>query len=404
MTITTRDCAKQYAKDGWPVLQVYSPSGARCNCGNRDCQAIGKHPCAKNGLYAATTDESKIDRWFTERPDANIGVRTGRESGFLVLDLDNKGGKHGSDNLAALASSFGGIPPTLRSITGSGEHLFFRYPGTSIKSSQSRLAEGVDVRSDGAFVVVPPSIHANGQQYKWSTPELPMADLPTWVIEHLTQTGNVDTASRDQVALIPASMAIIPEGLRNSKLYKTGCALRGQSAMEYEEILTILLDYNLATCKPPLEPAEVVRVTQSVCEHPREGGSKKSGKRLEQNPLYWLPHYTRELFTDQDLMLMSDYQIGWHLLLLSVAWNAGGYLPADMDKLWRLARAKSKKAFERDCALVLAAYEEVMIDGIPRLRHKRLADLYVETLELWMKKKEAGLARARLVREEKQRW
>jgi hypothetical protein len=56
-------------------------------------------------------------------------------------------------------------------------------------------------------------------------------------------------------------------------------------------------------------------------------------------------------------MLMDDRQTGWHIRLLALAWHGGGFLPADMDKLWKFARAKSKKAFEKDCALVFAAYE-----------------------------------------------
>jgi hypothetical protein len=79
-------------------------------------------------------------------------------------------------------------------------------------------------------------------------------------------------------------------------------------------------------------------------------------------------------------------------------------LPADTDKLWRLAKAKSKKAFERDSGLVLADFEELEVNGERMLRNRRMAAQYANTLEDWMKKKEAGEASkaARLARHSEQ--
>ena len=63
-----------------------------------------------------------------------------------------------------------------------------------------------------------------------------------------------------------------------------------------------------------------------------------------------------------------------------------------MDKLWRLAKARSKKAFERDCEPVLAEYERVTRDGVEWLREPKMAVDYAQVLEKWMKKKDAAEA------------
>ena len=43
-------------------------------------------------------------------PDANIGIATGRNAGFWVLDIDSD--KGGDDSIVALERSYGPLPQT----------------------------------------------------------------------------------------------------------------------------------------------------------------------------------------------------------------------------------------------------------------------------------------------------
>jgi putative DNA primase/helicase len=157
-----------YAKRGWYVFPLHTPIAGGCSCqSGKDCKCIGKHPRTRNGLHDATTDEAQIRKWWSQWPEANIGIRTGSVSGLLVVDIDNKNGKQGGENLAAIAAPFGGLPVTLTATTGSGIHLFFKHPEVAVRGSASKLAEGVDVRANGGYVVAPPSLHANGKRYEW---------------------------------------------------------------------------------------------------------------------------------------------------------------------------------------------------------------------------------------------
>ncbi len=112
---------------------------------------------------------------------------------LIVIDVDEKPGKmSGSKALAALEAIYGPVPPTLTSITGGGGRQLFFYlpPGYGpfgdrlpvvaewLRSHPEADSAGViDIRNDG-LVVLPPSIHENGNRYAWLDPDAEIATLP----------------------------------------------------------------------------------------------------------------------------------------------------------------------------------------------------------------------------------
>ena len=85
-----------------------------------------KHPITLHGCKDATTDKETIVSWWTQTPEANIGIATGSKSGIFVLDIDIKNEIDGNESLKMLIKEFGEIPKTIESITGTGgRHLFF---------------------------------------------------------------------------------------------------------------------------------------------------------------------------------------------------------------------------------------------------------------------------------------
>ncbi len=57
-----------------------------------------KRPLTERGFKDATRNVGKVVQWWTNEPDANIGVPTGAVSGLTVIDVDIKPrlGKHGT--------------------------------------------------------------------------------------------------------------------------------------------------------------------------------------------------------------------------------------------------------------------------------------------------------------------
>jgi RecA-family ATPase len=162
------DEALAYARQGWSVFPLVPGE---------------KRPLSDHGFKDATIDEAQIRRWWTKYPHAGIGLATGEVSGIVVLDSDPRNG--GDASLQALVEQHGDLPDTPQAITGSGGlHAFFRYPEDGL-GSRPNLSPGLDFKSDGGYVVLPPSFHPNGNAYAWALGKSPQdiepARLPEWL-------------------------------------------------------------------------------------------------------------------------------------------------------------------------------------------------------------------------------
>jgi hypothetical protein len=169
------------AARGWPVFPLRdggTPDAKKPRKGSR-------------GYMDATTEPETIKSMFAHYPNANIGVATGEESGFFVLDVDPRNG--GDESLQALEAEYGPLPHTVRQNTGNGgEHIFFKCPkGITFKNQAGKLGPGLDIKTDGGYIVVEPSIHPNGRPYAFDVchhpEEVEIAEAPQWLLNLLTQ-------------------------------------------------------------------------------------------------------------------------------------------------------------------------------------------------------------------------
>ncbi|MDR7239651.1 bifunctional DNA primase/polymerase [Neobacillus drentensis] len=184
-----RKAALAYAsKLNWAVFPLHTPNNKYCSCKNPNCQSPGKHPRTKNGLKAATTNLALIDEWWKRWPDANIGVATGKDSGFVVLDVDPRHG--GQNSLELLINQYGPLPNTIEAITGGyGCHILFKNPGQV--RNRTNILPGLDVRGEGGYIVVAPSLHACGKRYEWELSskqlKVTLSDLPEWLLRMIAE-------------------------------------------------------------------------------------------------------------------------------------------------------------------------------------------------------------------------
>ena len=132
---------------------------------------LNKAPYTLHGFKDATTDEAQIRAWWTAWPDAMIGVPMGAASGLWALDVDRpkaEGDADGFASLKNLTAVHGELPATLVQQTPSGGvHYIFRYPqdGQKIPNSTSKVAEKIDVRGDGGYIIITPSVTVEGARY-----------------------------------------------------------------------------------------------------------------------------------------------------------------------------------------------------------------------------------------------
>ena len=193
-------------RQGFAVFPLWWPEEGRCACGDPTCKDVGKHPIGKlvpNGFKNASKDEATVKRWWTTYPKANIGIATGRISGIVVIDVD---GAKGQAKLAVLLSEHGqNIQPKNYVETGridGGHHYYFRYPLDA--HVPSHRDEGLEVKSDGAYVVAPPSQHQSGKTYTWRNVEAgPLEELPKCFVNFALQRLKLRTVEEEATANIP---------------------------------------------------------------------------------------------------------------------------------------------------------------------------------------------------------
>lgn len=199
-TRSLADFARGYADHGFPVVPLWWSDDGQCGCGNKSCKSIAKHPIsqlAPNGLHDASDDTATIANWWRRYPRANIGIRTGPESGILAVDVDDY--KGGADGLAELERRIGSLPQTVTVNTGGGgRHGIYRFPGGEVpnRSGKSLGLVGLDFKATNGYIVAPPSIHASGRAYEFADDgglcRDDLADAPEPLVE-LLRTGNAQS-------------------------------------------------------------------------------------------------------------------------------------------------------------------------------------------------------------------
>lgn len=145
------------------------------------CAPRRKVPLTTHGCLDASRDPAQLRAWWETHPDANLAVATGAISGIVAVDVD---GPAGRASWARLEREHGPAP-TLRQITGrvdGGEQRLYLYPATAEIGNRTGARPGIDVRGDGGYVLLPPSVHPSGQSYWWIDCGLPQ-QLPAWLLE-----------------------------------------------------------------------------------------------------------------------------------------------------------------------------------------------------------------------------
>src|SRR5258708_1403338 len=130
-----KEYAEKYRKIGWQVIPLY------------DKTKIPSHVNWKELQTRAVTDE-EFNTWFDDPKVTGLGVITGKISGIVVVD---------EDSYKADGMKFEFESPMVCQTARGGKHHYFKYT-EPIKTSGFRPGINIEIKSDGGFIVLPPSI------------------------------------------------------------------------------------------------------------------------------------------------------------------------------------------------------------------------------------------------------
>lgn len=203
------EAAHRYADAGWHVFPA---------------EPGGKRPATLHGFLDGTTDHKQIQDWWRSDPRFNVAVATGAP-GPDVLDVDKH--KEGDGFAAFNRLKQAGLvrdPMAIVRTPSGGFHSYFR--GTNQRNGHIPGVY-VDFRSQGGYVVAPPSTIA-GRTYEVARKQ-PSADTFDWgaarqVLDPQPERQPYKAPERTgdrprDLSHLPGWVAGQPEGNRNHGLF-----------------------------------------------------------------------------------------------------------------------------------------------------------------------------------------
>lgn len=278
--------ALRYIKLGWPVIPLK-----------------GKIPLTTGGSKDATLGETQVREWWARWPQANVGVATGHA--FFAIDIDLKEG--GEETWDMLKSQYAQLPETIEQVTGTGgKHILYALPQDfTVKNSASKLGPGVDVRGQGGYIVVAPSLHPEtGRRYDWDglkdIEEQAIAPAPVWLLKMLKESEQrkpSENKTKDKIAA----------GGRNDALFRIASRLRRLN-FSGEEIFASLREINARRCEPPLAESEVRTIAGSAARYAPDAQANVFAQKS--SPSLSPPHgYGEVAITFADVEALADHLI-----------------------------------------------------------------------------------------------
>jgi len=300
---------QNYIRLGFPVFPVHWLSSGICSCG-KACKSPGKHPLTQHGFYDASVDEGVIRDWSRRFPKANWAIVTGESSKLVVIDIDSDRG--GFDTWTRLLQNHLEPFTTVKVRSGrGGKHIWFQQPGgVRIPCSQGVLGQGIDVRGDGGYILVPPSQTQDSYQFETPLDTTPISEMPGWIIESLTASNHSN---------IQACNAIVPQGQRHNAIISEGKRMKSRYH-SVKDLFQYLKSYYITECEPgdhPVSDDEIAAIASWVMnsglQHPLTdlGNSERFSKQHKHHARWceekgcWLIWNGQYWVTDKDLQIVK---------------------------------------------------------------------------------------------------
>ena len=190
--------------------------------------------------------EQEIRGWWKLWPNAEVGAVTGLISNLAVIDFE-KGAKMLE------------LPDTVTAESGGGGiHKYFRYPKRGLKSP-IKVWPLTDIRADGGIIVMPPSGHHSGGNYKWiqGFDEIELAEFPEHLLDLIDEQKNLKS--------LDLAVLGVDDGVRNETATSmAGTLLRNYLPQDWEPFCWPLLQGWNKNNKPPADEPEFRKTFESI--------------------------------------------------------------------------------------------------------------------------------------------
>lgn len=276
------DYAGKYINNGWSILPVRPDE---------------KRPFMTNWrqYMHQKADLKTVTPWFTTLNGVGIGMVTGKISNIVVLDIES----YCPTPIKDVVDKY---PTQLISRSGSGGyHLFYQYP-ISRQSISNRVGifKGADLRADGGFIVLPPTMHPCGNRYEWVSEGVPGV-FPLALLELEAQPRT----SGD--GWITEALRGVSEGGRND----TCARLAGyffNKGMSADIVETLLMEWNERN-DPPLPAREIRTTLKSIERSHVDVGQQFTSVQFENDEPKRREEQTKT--STFDVLKMTDYIHGY---------------------------------------------------------------------------------------------
>lgn len=241
-----------------------------------------KKPLIKwTDLQNRIASEEEINSWWLRYPDAQLGLVTGKFNDIIVIDTD-------TEESALLVDSMleEGIEYPIQKTPRGGKHYFFKYEPGFV--NRAKVAQDIDIRTDGGMVVIEPSISEKGA-WEWvGDPELIFKDpclIPAALREYINNalikanTGSKGinslylyrdvTSDSDRLLHSVTSSdnkkGYFTEGRRDDDLFSTAnVLLKGYMK---EDMARQVINMIAEKCDPPFSKKEAQEKIDSAIKH-----------------------------------------------------------------------------------------------------------------------------------------
>lgn len=245
--------ALRYHRAGWPIFP----------CQNK--KPLSKALEAWEGSWQSAIEDGSVNEdtirwWWKQYPDAQIAVACGRKANLTVVDVDTEtdARRHPDYVIKDCHELVSELPPSLTSITGSGgRHVLYAF--ADIPNSAKTLHPQIDIRSEGGYIILPPSPHPSGNKYRW---------LDDW-----------DDTAPSRLTPFPSQLLRNRHGARDDRDWLritqgVGTGSRNMSAAKLAGLLVrklephiawdLLKAWNTSNNQPPLPAEELSKTFNSI--------------------------------------------------------------------------------------------------------------------------------------------